>query len=274
MKLGYRVNTPEAPQAPRLRGLHGDTEDCFALLADIGYTGVELCVADPAAGLARAETWLRLADRHGLRIVAVSTDLLVAAGGAELLSTDQAAFEAARVTYRAAVELAGALECVVDLGPALGSPPEDEPRSVTVSRACSVVIGPHASYAADMGTWVLLKPVCRPHCGWLRDIAAARHVAVRANWPTVRLALDSGMLDLSEADAWDQLRAAAPLVRHVTLSGPEGQAPSAETPGLAKLLSELAAHGYDGWYVAAACDERPAEAAHQAYTYLSKVLPA
>lgn len=274
MKLGYRVNSPEVIASPRLRGLHGDTEDCFALLADIGYGGVELCVADPSEGLARADSWLRLADRYGLRIVAVSTDLLASAGGVRLLATDQTAFEDSRLAYRAAVELAGALECVVDLGPALGRPPEGEPANVTVSRACAVVTGHHAAFAADVGTWILLKPVYREGSEWLRDAAAARHLAVRANWPTVRLALDTGMLDLSAAEVWDQLRAAAPLIRHVTLTGADGQPPSAETPGLPKLLVELAAQGYDGWYAAAASGEHPAEAAHQAYTYLSKVLPA
>lgn len=272
MKLGYRVNTPDVPDVAGLRGLRGDLAECFALVADLGYTGVELAVADPDAARDAAREWLRVADRHGLEVVALSTDLLATLGSHSLMADDPVVFESAQSAYRAAIDLAAELECPLDLGLVAGSVPEDQPGDVVQSRAVSVVFTTQAARAADMGATILLKPVRRPLSNLICDLETARSAAVRTNWPTFRLAVDTGLLDLREDGLWDQLRRAAPLIQHVVLAGADGGSLCPEPGEVARLLTELAAHGYDGWHVVATCDEHPAEAAHQAHAYLSKVL--
>lgn len=271
MNLGYRVCTPDVPSSAEPRGLTGDLEECFALLAHIGYSCVELAIADPAAVRPYVAELRASAERHGLAICALCTDPMAEARPERLLGGTKPERDAAREALIAAIELAGELECAAIVGDIAGEPDPSATPAEAMSHACAAVFGVLAERATRTGAWLLLRPTASAHSAWPGPLGRAREIVVRTNALALRLALDTAWLELGSEEFWTDLSRAAPLVRHVVLSGPEGRSPSASASALERLAVELGASRHACSWVAATTAGDGEEAARRAFAHLRQV---
>jgi len=271
MNLGYRVHMPDMPPAARARGLSGELDECFALLAHIGYASVELAVADPAAAREHLGEVRACSERHGLAVRALCTDPMADVRTDRLLGGSKPERAAALAALTAAVELAGELECPATVGDMVGEPDPAASPSEAMSHACAAAFSVLADRAARAGSWLLLRPTPPARSRWMGSLARARDVAVRTNTPGLRLALDTAWLDLASDDFWADLGRAAPFVRHVVLAGPAGQSPFGVARALERLAVELGPAGHSAAWVAAVVADDQEEAARRAFAHLRPV---
>jgi len=273
MKLAYMVATPEVQPHPNVRGMRGDLDKCFAQLAQIGYSGVELSIADPGEVAPEAERIADTARARGLEIAAICTDEMAASRGVALGSDDREVMDRSEELFLEAVAIAGRFGCPINIGKARGLAAEPVNDVHALSKAVARVFGGIVSKALDQGTQIVLEPIPRPEMNWICDTETALNVVVRVNRPTARLLLDTACMYGGDASISTSLDRAAPFVRHVHLAEEDRSVPGTGSVDFAGFIHQLHQNGYAQWLTVEVEAQDHAAAARQSFEFLSRLLP-
>jgi len=273
MKLAYMVATPDVQPHPNLRGMRGDLERCFAQLAQIGYSGVELSIADPGEVASQAERIEACARAHGLEIAAICTDEMAASRGVALGSDDRETMERSDELFIEAIAIAGRFGCPVNIGKARGLAAEPVHDMHALAKAVARVFGRLVSKAFDQGTQIVLEPIPRPEMNWICDTETALNVVIRVNRPTVRLLVDTACMYGGDASIASSLDHAAPFIRHVHLAEEDRSVPGTGSVDFAGFIHQLHQNGYTQWLTVEVEAQDHAAAARQSFEFLSRLLP-
>ena len=240
MKLAYAVATPEV--TADVLAMRGELDDCFALVASLGYDGVELMPAEPDEVDANAV--VALAERHSLEIPMVCTGELFGQEG--LMFTDPALQRRARAldSVKAAIDLAARFCAHVNIGRVRGKlgeePSRDKELAYEAFAAC-------ADYAAPRGVRILIEPVASAIADFIHTTQDGLAAAERVRRPNFGLMLDIAHMIAEEEDLAASFREASGLVHHVHVTDNDRLPPGLGNWDLSHVLEALVASGYEGW---------------------------
>lgn len=225
-------------------------ESIYALLKDLGVTGIEVALTKIAA-------WDRLTDDvlARERYVLDSFGLTVSSYQAlyfgrpelQLLGTD----EEFGLLLQHTVRVAQAAQRLSDGGVGVFGAPRNRRRGV-MSEADAFSLGQQrfgalAEAVAPFGFSLALEPAPTPYGGDFLETSAVCTAMVRAvAHPAFRLQIDTGCLALTGEDAASVVMGNADIIGHVHLSRPH-LSPIETGAGLHSVLLGLARADYSGW---------------------------
>lgn len=243
MRLAYQVATPEVSN-PNVTAYRGDLRQAFALLASLGYHGVELMVRDPATVDAGAiET---LSRAHGLPVSLVCTGEVFGEDGLSFTDPDAAVRGEARRRMRDAVALAARLGVDVNVGRLRGRLRDDVPRHTALAWA-HAALREAADLAATAGIRVLIEPINRHFADWVLTTQEGLALLDELSHPALQLMLDVGHLYV-EGEAFAAAFAAARAHSfYVHLCDHNRLAPGMGELDFAAILGGLRTADYQGW---------------------------
>jgi sugar phosphate isomerase/epimerase len=275
MRLAHLVCTPDVNPRPGQPGMRGDLATCFAQLAQIGYQGVELSIADPARVLPLVPEIKRLAEGYRLHVAAIATDEMAFQGGLSLGSDDLDLAFRSDQQMREAVKIAGELGCSLNIGLVRGRMPDGGAETYQTAKMVAAILGTTGlgPFALENGVRLTVEPIPPPAMDWICDTATAVNVIVRVNRPVVRILLSSAQVTTYEASTAGAVEKAAPFLQHVHLSEEDGSVPGRGTADIAGLVSELGKVGYRRWLSVVAVGDNGYNAARDACEHMSGILP-
>ncbi len=244
MQLAYQVSTPEVRKAPGVTAYQDDLADSFRALAEVGYDGAELMVANP--GLIDAERVRKLAREHKLAIPMVCTGEVFGQDKVSFSDPDDAVRAEAIRRVKDAVDLAAKLGAQINIGRVRGGlvpgrPPEDSRRrSLDGLRE----IGDHAR---PLGVTVALEPVNTLAINFVNSTADGLALLGELGRDNITLMLDTAHMFIEDRDVPAAVRAAAGRFTYVHLVDSNRKWPGNCKIDFAAFIRDLRAVGYDGW---------------------------
>ncbi len=265
MKLAYPVATPEV--AGRLLAWSGSIEDIAASLADLGYSGVELFVRDPA-GFATAPLAAAL-DAHRLAVAAIGTGPVAAHDRLTFTDPAPAARAAALARACAIVDLAADLGSQVNVGKLRGRvghhPDAPRWRDDGFKVMCE--------HAQRRGVRVTLEPQHRGIIDNLNSTAESLAWLEALALPGLGLMLDSYHMRHEDPSPTEALASAREHLLHIHISDTDRRPPGRGAIDFPRFLQALRGLGYDG-FLTVEIEQTPdsAQAAADAAAFLRPLL--
>lgn len=271
MRLAYVVCTPDVKPSPDVLGMCGNLHECFEQLAELGYDGVELSIAEPDSVAQRIGEIRELARRTGLEVAAISTREMSRQSGYELAAEDQ---ERSEQAFRSALTVARELGCCIGVGRLRGRVAGSADEALVLARGIGSIFATAADWAINAGVYLCLEPIAPPEMNWICDTATALNVVIRVNRPAFRLLLDTAYMHAADPPDSSLLERAAPFVRHVHLADDDHAVPGSGSYDFAGFLSALRKAGYSRWLSVECFADDHVAAAGAAMRHLSGILRA
>lgn len=264
MKLCYPLTTPEC--GVKIMGMSGGFEESLAVLASIGYDGVELMTRHPSHELA-VET-LRLCKKYKIEPAVVGVTPVAAQDRLFLASPDasvrEAAFERAREVITFAAELSvpfciGSFRGRIE---GVGNSIDDAERTfASVADLCE-----------SAGIAFLVEPQSVSNSNYINTFAQARAFRKDAGIRNTKFIFDMFHEDINEEDV---VKAAANNVGDIGLvhcSGRKRLPPGCDDMPCERISAALRAGGYSGWYSTEVKQEPDSKtAAERSFIFLNSV---
>jgi len=181
-------------------------------LAELGYDGIEISLADPA-DLAADRLEKVLAGR-GLTMCSVATGASYFDEGLCLTSPDASVRARAIERLKAHVDLAARFEAVIVIGQMQGFK-SDEPDRDTANARTVECLQEVASYAETKGVLLVLEPVNRFEVGHNHTTAEVLELIDRVGSPALTIMLDSFHINIEESSLDGPVQLAASRLGHV-----------------------------------------------------------
>lgn len=243
MKLAYQVATPEVKPSLAVTAYQGDMAQSFRRLAEVGYDGAELMVADPA----RIDAALveKLAAEHRLEIPMVCTGEVFGQDRVSFSDPDDAVRAEAIRRVRAAVDVAKIFGAQINIGRVRGGlVVGQEERSY---RRSFDGLREIAEYAEKSGVIVALEPVNSLVLNFINSTHDGLDMVKKIDVPSMRMMLDTGHTHIDDPDVAASVRDAAGVFTYVHLCDSNRRWPGACKIDFAGFVQLLKSAGYDGW---------------------------
>ncbi len=205
-KIGFMVNPPH--KYPAWEGF----EENLAVLAHLGYDGIEIGLGDPA-GLDVDRLGKSLAD-HGLHLCSIATGASYFDENLCLTSPDASVRARAVERLKAHVDLAARFGSVIVIGQMQGFK-SDEPDRETANTRTVECLREVAEYAETKGVLLVLEPVNRFEVGHNHTAAEVLEVIDRVGSPALTIMLDTFHINIEEASLDGPVRLVAGRLGHV-----------------------------------------------------------
>jgi sugar phosphate isomerase/epimerase len=236
MKISYMIYDPVPDLAELSRRM--------ALIASVGYRGVELVATHPLGY--EVEDLAALAEKHGLPVVSLLSGWSYGKEKLCLSSPDPAVRARAADRIGDYVRKAAVLRALVVVGLMQGLR-SDEPDEGRANERIAEGLKRVARVAEEVGVSVVIEPVNHLQVGFNQTAAEAAELADRVGSPALGYMLDTIHMNIEERSVLGTIRDHGSKVRHFHLcetnGGPFG------TGGLdfPRVMAELRTSGYDGF---------------------------
>lgn len=237
MKLAFPVATPDV--SGRVLAWQGDLDVIAPSLAELGYSGVELFVRDPAA--IAVEAVAATLARARLEVAAIGTGPIAVEDRLTFTDPQPERRAAALARARAVVDLAAHLRSQVNIGKLRGTVGHAPDAAAWRDEAFLAL----EEHARRRGVILTLEP---QHRGIIDNLttteAGVAWIRTHAR-PNLQLMLDSYHMDLEDASVPAALRLAQPHLRHIHLSDSDRRVPGQGRIPFADFIRTLRELGYD-----------------------------
>lgn len=234
MRYAYPLATPEITKP--LLALHAPPEQACAQLAELGYTGIEPFVRDPASF--DGESFARAIEASGMTVAAVGTGPVAAHD--QLVFSQEATHEAAIARTRAIIAFAARFGAQVNIGKLRGpvtSPDDAVRRDEAFRQVCA--------YAAEQGVIITLEPQGQAVIDNLNTTAESLAWVRAMELPNLKLMLDSYHLHHEDPVPLASLVAAREVLWHIHFADTRRAVPGTGAIDFRAQLHVLHALGYD-----------------------------
>ena len=243
MKIGFSVATPEV-DAPRLPAQQGDFAENLAVLAELGYDGVEISVCRPAEiDIAFVEREL---GKRNLEAAAIHTAAISYQDRLWLCHPDQSVREGALARLKAAIELAAQFDVNVLVGTFRGKLGGPELRG----QSQDWMIGAFreaADHAAKRGSRVLFEPQAKFSVDFGFTAQDGVALAEQLDSPGFGLMLDTFHMNIEDQSFSGSIFAAREHLHYVQISDSNRRYPGAGHIDFGEVIAALKAIGFDGY---------------------------
>lgn len=225
----------------------------------LGYEGIELAPYT----LCRHVADLTAADRRGIRAAVESAGLRVAGLHWLLAQTEGLGLNDPdpAVRRRTVDYLLAEVDLCADLGGkalVFGSPAQRNPGpgvaeadawawTAEALRRCG-------ERAAERGVFFCLEALPGPECCFITDVDAAATLVRTVDRPGLQMMVDVKAMAADPRPIPEQIRAVAPLIRHVHVNDPNRLGPGMGAVRMGPILGALREIGFDGWLSVEAFD--------------------
>ncbi len=271
MRLSYQVSTPEVARSWGVTAYQSDLERAFNKVAQIGYDGVELMVADPR--LISVEEIKQLSDKYELPISMICTGEVF--GQRNICFTSKSikdrkeAIEAVKLSIAMASELA----CdFVNIGRVRGGLSQDgdheEEKKLSLTGLEEV-----GRYAEDYGVDVLLEPVNSIASTFINSTEDGLKVIKEFGLSRLNLMLDTNHMYLEDNDIIGSLEAAFDYVKFIHLADSNRLYPGKANVDFDEFIHALYRLNYDSW-LSVEVFQRPNQdvAIEKSYAFIKPIL--
>jgi sugar phosphate isomerase/epimerase len=224
--------------------LSGTFEEKISKAAQMGYSGIEFMVRDPA-GL----DWpsIRSTIRNaGLEVPQVVTGELFGADGLCLVTADDDLYRRAEARTRAVIDLAAYLGAMVNIGRLRGLlrllGPVEDAYAVAVERLRRVAV-----YAAERGVKITLEPLNRYEGDFIPNAVEGRRFIAAMDCDNVGLMLDLFHMNIEDVSIEEGLRQAGDRLWHVHIADTNRRYPGSGHMAYDGIFDTLKAMGYAGY---------------------------
>jgi len=205
-KIGFMTNAPL--DYPSWTAFDQDLNT----LAELGYDGIEISLADPA-GLDVDRLEKAMAER-GLNTCSVATGASYFDEGLCLTSPDASVRARAVERLKAHVDLAARFEALIVIGQMQGFKSDEPDRETASARTVECLQGV-ASYAETKGVPLVLEPVNRFEVGHNYTAAEVLALVDRIGSPALTIMLDTFHINIEESSLDGPVRLVAGRLGHV-----------------------------------------------------------
>jgi sugar phosphate isomerase/epimerase len=212
------------------------------VLAALGYRGIELSACHPPPY--PVEEVAALSERHRLPVVSLLSGWSYDHEGLCLSSPDPAVRDRAVGRLGEYVGQAATLGALVVVGRMQGLR-SDEPDEAIANDRIVEALGRVGQVAEGTGVPVVLEPVNHLQVGFNHTAAEAAALVARVGSPALGYMLDTFHMNIEERSMEEAIRRHGPHVRHVHLCETDGGPLGGGGLDFARVLSTLAAAGYD-----------------------------
>ncbi len=227
----------------------GDLAQGVTQAASLGYDGVELHIADPAAVDAPAlEAALRASS---LRLTAIGTGRAYVNDGLSLTDADEGRRRAAIRRLEGFLALAGRFQAKIIVGCMRGnlSSPQELPAALDRLRSAMERLD---RAAGDAGVGIVFEPINRYENNFLCTMGDISSFIRQCGLQNTGLLVDTFHMNIEEADLFASIRDCAAEIRYVHAADSNRRYPGQGHLPFAALLRALRDAGYNG-VVSAEC---------------------
>ena len=244
MKLAYQVSTSEVRKAPGVTAYQDDLAVSFRRLAEVGYDGAELMVADP--GRIDVKLVKRLTRENRLAIPMVCTGEIFGQEKLSFSDPDDAIRSEAIRRVKDAINLAADFGGQVNIGRIRGGFVPGEPPEQSRRRALEGLLE-ICGHARPLGVTVALEPANTFVINFINSTADGLAILDEMGQDGLSIMLDTTHMFIEDPDIFAAVRLAAGRFTYVHLTDSNRKWPGNCKIDFAGFLQELRAVGYDGW---------------------------
>ncbi|MDR1482760.1 MAG: sugar phosphate isomerase/epimerase [Synergistaceae bacterium] len=224
----------------------GEFEDALTFLRDVGFTGVEVAVADPRP--VDAGELARQVSRRGLSITSISTGQAYDKYGISLSSSDEEKRGEAVEFVKGHVDISEATGSpVVTVGLLRGKIEKDNKASLTQNLRMSMLRC--VEYAASHGVNLQLEPINRSETVLINNVAEALGFLEELGNPeNLGILYDTYHSNLEDGDMISAVKAASGRIMNVHLADSHRGLPGYGSIDFASIYEAIQGTGYKGAY--------------------------
>jgi len=221
----------------------GDFAAGIARAAQLGYDGVEIHVADPAAIDQAA-----LADalkRHNIIVTAFGTGRAYVNEGLSLIDPDPEQLDAAIGRMDQFLELGGRFGAKVIVGCMRGNVPDPKELPAALDKLADSM--QHVDkVAGDNGVSVVFEPINRYENNFLCDMNSISEFIRERNLRNTGMLIDTFHMNIEEADMLASIRSCAPEIQYVHIADSNRRYPGEGHTDILSIIRTLKEVGYEG----------------------------
>jgi 5-keto-L-gluconate epimerase len=242
MKLSIVLSTqPARFQAATFKG---DLDANLALIASLGYDGVELAIRDPI--LVDVDALDASVNRNKLRVPAIGTGQAWGEEGLSFTDPDPQIREHAIERIKSHIPVASRFGAIIIIGLIRGivKPGVDSTQVmdwlVEALRKCSQAARPR-------GVHLALEPINRYETTLVNTVAQGLELIERVGADNFGLLLDTFHMNIEEPVIEDSIRACGPHIFHFHVADSNRRYPGGGHLDFKSILTTLDSTGYQGW---------------------------
>lgn len=247
MKFCYQVATSDVTFSPNITAYQGPVEESFAVLADLGYDGVELMTRSPEKIDWRSIS--RLASQKDLDVVLVCTGEIFVQLGVSFCDRDAQGRALAIRKTKEMMDYASHFGAMINVGRLRGEYYPEIPREHT-NQWLVDALRELGDYGEKKGVPIAIETVGKFQTNFINNLEQAAKIIARVDSPAVKVMMDLFHMQLEEPDYIRSIRQYQDCSIHVHLADSDRQYPGhGQLPfdEIIKIFSEL---GYQGAFTA------------------------
>lgn len=228
----------------------GDFTDCIRFAKQLGYTGVELNVADPAS--------LNLAGLHaviqetGMKITAFGTGRAYVNEGLSLTDALPERRAAAAARLRTFLDIAHEFGSLVILGCIRGNLSRASDETQTLEQLAAAIRELEA-YAPGEDTVIVLEPINRYENNFLCNVADTAAFIHKAGLRRTKILMDTFHMNIEDPDLVQAIRLYGGDAAYIHIADSNRRYPGCGHTDFPAIFAALAQKGYDGPFCAECC---------------------
>lgn len=225
----------------------GDFPDRIRYAAALGYSGVELNIADPEQMVIPAID--QALHQTGMRITAFGTGRAYVNDGLSLTDAEPACREAAMRRLRSFLDLAGRFDALVIIGCIRGNlrSPQDSRRSLEMLAEALMQL---ENAASDRKTALVLEPINRYENNFLCNVGDTANFIRDSGLKRTQILADTFHMNIEDPPAADVFRKYADSIAYVHIADSNRFPPGCGHTDFSAIFEALAKKNYTGSFCA------------------------
>ena len=210
MRVGISVSPTKSRFGPVLYA--EDFEALCALLAGLGYSGIELSLVSASALTPGREQSI---GRHGLKVFSIATGQSYLQEGICLYSVSESNRTKAVERLKSFLPIAQAHGCAVIVGGIRGNEQVPEDLLAEVKAKGDQALGEVAESAGQPGGGLLLEPINRYESRFYNSVSSCANLIQNSALSNVKILVDTFHMNIEEPSLQDSLSAHSPLIGYI-----------------------------------------------------------
>lgn len=245
MKLCYQVATPDVKFSPLVTSYQGNMEKGFAMLKELGYSGVELMIRNPEH--IQQGMLLKLTEKYELKVPMVCTGEIFGQDGLSLIDEDESVRIKAMERLKKTMEMAGRLGGMVNLGRFRGHYYSHIPKEISYNWAIDA-FRRAVDFGEKIGVTIALEPVNVLQTNFIKNTSEALEIIELVGSSKFQLMLDVFHMNIEDEDIYKSINKSAGKVCYIHLTDSNRGILGTCKFDFYKIIEGIKATGYDGYY--------------------------